>query len=69
MTFEGLWSKHTHPKDFPENMWLTGFTDLIGASHSSDYYFWECGRYASEGLRLVAELGNTQELEKEILVR
>jgi hypothetical protein len=67
MTFEGLWSKHTHPKDFPENGWLTGFTDLIGASHSSDYHLWEYGKFASEGLRLVAEFGTTHLLEKEIM--
>ncbi|XP_021930567.1 spondin-1-like isoform X2 [Zootermopsis nevadensis] len=69
MTFEGLWSKYTHPKEFPENGWLTGFTDLIGASHSPHYYFWEYGRFASEGLRLVAELGSTHELEKEIIAK
>jgi hypothetical protein len=67
MTLEGLWSKHMHPKEFPENGWLTGFTDLIGASHSSDYYFWEYGKFASEGLRQVAESGSTHELEKEIM--
>lgn len=37
VTFEGLWSRHTHPKDFPSNGWLTRFSDIIGASHSSEY--------------------------------
>jgi hypothetical protein len=67
MTFEGLWSKPTHPKEFPPNEWLTGFTDLIGASHSSNYRFWEYGNFASEGLSLVAELGATHVLESEIM--
>lgn len=37
VTFEGLWSRHTHPKDFPSNGWLTRFSDIIGASHTSEY--------------------------------
>lgn len=28
LTFEGLWSRHTHPKDFPSNGWLTRFSDV-----------------------------------------
>lgn len=39
VTFEGLWSRHTHPKDFPSNGWLTRFSDIIGASHSSEYRY------------------------------
>lgn len=67
MTFEGLWSKHTHPKDFPQGKSLIGFTDLIGASHSSDFCFWDYGNLASEGLKLVAEFGDTHILEGEIM--
>ncbi|RWS10095.1 spondin-1-like isoform X3, partial [Dinothrombium tinctorium] len=64
--FEGLWSKHTHPKDFPTNYWLTHFSDIIGASHSSDFRMWEYGGYASEGFRQVAEMGVTKKLEAEL---
>ena len=67
MTFEGLWSKYTHPKDFPQDKSLIGFTDLIGASHSSDFCFWDYGNRASEGLKLVAEFGDTHVLEGEIM--
>lgn len=66
VTFEGLWSRHTHPKDFPTNEWLTHFSDIIGASHSADYRVWEYGGYASDGLRQVAEWGSTRELESEL---
>ncbi|XP_054267798.1 spondin-1-like isoform X2 [Macrosteles quadrilineatus] len=66
VTFEGLWSRHTHPKDFPSNSWLTRFSDVIGASHSSYYRFWEYGGIASEGLRQVAERGSTRMLESEL---
>lgn len=53
VTFEGLWSRHTHPKDYPSNRWLTRFSDIIGASHTIDYRFWEYGQQASEGLQQV----------------
>ncbi|KAL9692240.1 hypothetical protein quinque_000022, partial [Culex quinquefasciatus] len=33
LTFEGLWSRHTHPKDFPSNGWLTRFSDVIGFAY------------------------------------
>jgi hypothetical protein len=66
LTFEGLWSRHTHPKDFPSNGWLTRFSDVIGASHTVDYRFWEYGKFASEGLRQVAEHGATRMLESEL---
>ena len=37
VTFEGLWSEKTHPKDFPRGEWLLHFSDIIGASHSAGY--------------------------------
>ncbi|XP_050689773.1 spondin-1-like isoform X2 [Eriocheir sinensis] len=66
VTFEGLWSRHTHPKDFPNNEWLTHFSDIIGASHSADYMVWEYGKEASDGLKQVAEWGSTRTLESEL---
>ncbi len=39
VTFQGLWSPETHPKDFPKARWLTHFSDIIGASHSADYRY------------------------------
>lgn len=66
VTFESLWSRHTHPKDFPSNGTATRFSDVIGASHSADYQFWNYGNFASEGLRQVAERGATRMLETEL---
>ncbi|XP_037945543.1 spondin-1-like [Teleopsis dalmanni] len=66
LTFEGKWSRHTHPKDFPANSWRTRFSDIIGASHTIDYRFWQYGDLASEGLREVAEHGSTRTLESEL---
>lgn len=35
LTFEGLWSRNTHPKDFPRNVYTTKFGDIIGATHTA----------------------------------
>lgn len=66
LTFEGKWSRHTHPKDFPANSWRARFSDIIGASHTIDYRFWTYGEPASNGLREVAEHGSTRALESEL---
>ncbi|XP_024941526.1 spondin-1 isoform X2 [Cephus cinctus] len=66
VTFEGLWSRNTHPKDFPSKGWTTRFSDVIGASHTVDYTFWTYYGIASEGLRQVAEIGSTRKLESEL---
>ncbi|KAL0133516.1 hypothetical protein PUN28_000923 [Cardiocondyla obscurior] len=66
VTFEGLWSRNTHPKDFPSKSWLIRFSDVIGASHTEEYRFWTYNGNASEGLRQVAELGATRKLESEL---
>ncbi|XP_075166648.1 spondin-1 [Haematobia irritans] len=66
LTFEGKWSRHTHPKDFPANSWRTRFSDIIGASHTVDYRFWQYGELASEGVREIAEHGSTKTLETEL---
>ncbi|XP_011694985.1 PREDICTED: spondin-1 isoform X3 [Wasmannia auropunctata] len=66
VTFEGLWSRNTHPKDFPSKGWLIRFSDVIGASHTGDYRFWHYNGNASEGLRQVAEFGATRKLESEL---
>ncbi|XP_076335320.1 spondin-1-like isoform X3 [Tachypleus tridentatus] len=64
--FEGLWSRHTRSKDFPNNEWLTYFSDIIGASHGASFRMWEYDGYASEGVRQLAEWGATKELEAEL---
>lgn len=66
LTFEGLWSRHTHPKFFPDNGWLTKFSDIIGASHTYDFTFWKYGEPASDGLKDLAEHSSTINLEKEL---
>ncbi|CAJ0581508.1 unnamed protein product, partial [Mesorhabditis spiculigera] len=65
LEFVGLWSKETHPKDFPTLEHLTHFTDMLGASHSSNYSLWRYGEPASDGMKEIAEWGNTYQAEKE----
>jgi len=64
--FQGLWSKETHPRDFPSSQWLLHFSDLIGASHSLDYRVWRAGGTASKGLAEVAKWGQPRVLEAEL---
>ncbi|XP_066589883.1 spondin-1 isoform X2 [Prorops nasuta] len=66
VTFEGLWSRNTHPKDFPIRAWDVFFSDVIGASHTMDYRFWQYNGMASEGLHQVARNGTTRILESEL---
>ncbi|CAG9765548.1 unnamed protein product [Ceutorhynchus assimilis] len=66
LTFEGLWSKATHPKDYPFSLWLTHFSDVIGASHEKNFTFWGEGQIASEGFRSLAEWGSVRMMEIEL---
>ncbi|XP_025414677.1 spondin-1 isoform X3 [Sipha flava] len=66
LTFEGLWSRHTHPKDYPDDNWQTRFSDVIGASHTIDYRFWEPDQVSSEGMNTIAQSGITSTLESEL---
>ncbi|VVC28842.1 Hypothetical protein CINCED_3A000467 [Cinara cedri] len=66
LTFEGLWSRHTHPKDYPDDNWQTRFSDVIGASHTIDYRFWEQDQVASDGMNFIALSGATSTLESEL---
>ncbi|XP_023024840.1 extracellular matrix protein f-spondin [Leptinotarsa decemlineata] len=64
--FEGIWSNKTHPKDFPFSLWLTHFSDVIGASHEKNFSFWGEGQLASEGFRSLAEWGSVRLMETEL---
>lgn len=66
VTFQGLWSQNTHPREFPSDKWLTNFSMVIGASHSTEYALWEHGSRASDGLKRLAETGVIDGLQKEM---
>ncbi|XP_037968120.2 spondin-1 [Plutella xylostella] len=67
MVFEGLWSPQTHPKDFPKQaLWLTHFSDVIGATHPKNFTFWGEGVIATDGFRSLAEWGSVGAVEAEL---
>ncbi|XP_058979646.1 spondin-1-like [Musca domestica] len=65
ITFEGMWSRNLHPKDFPAKGWLAKFSDILGAAHTSDYRFWDSGELASSAMQEFAEHGSSRGLEQE----
>ncbi|XP_034103073.1 spondin-1 [Drosophila albomicans] len=64
--FEGIWSNETHPKDYPFAIWLTHFSDVIGASHEANFSFWGENHIATDGFRSLAEWGSPTALETEL---
>lgn len=66
VAFESLWSRNTHPREFPPESYRAHFGDVIGASHTVQYRVWQEGRIASTGLKHLADDGSTTELEKEL---
>lgn len=69
MVFEGLWTNITHPKDFPVSLWLTHFSDIIGATHEANFSFWGEGHIATDGFRLLAEWGSIRGLDQELKLK
>ncbi|CAB3404667.1 unnamed protein product [Caenorhabditis bovis] len=65
LEFTGIWSKETHPKDYPTLEHLTHFTDMLGLAHSSNYTLWKIGEISTDGMKEIAEWGNTYKGEEE----
>ncbi|KAG7309256.1 hypothetical protein JYU34_005195 [Plutella xylostella] len=65
--FQGVWSRATHPRHYPNKPDENGYSFMIGASHAYDYVLWEQGMNASKGLQRLAEEGDIDELQKEII--
>lgn len=63
ITFDATWSAETHPTDIPRTPHFSG---LIGGTHDGRARFWEEGRLASEGIRLMAEQGRKTPLDAEV---
>lgn len=62
-----MWSRNTHPKNFPADMWSTKLGDIVGASHKFRKPFWDYNGMATRGLQKLAEEGDTRELETELI--
>jgi hypothetical protein len=65
VTFESTWSASTHPSDFPQEG-LAHFSPLVGATHNADAVFWASGSAATEGIKQMAEGGQTGALSGEV---
>ncbi|XP_059178699.1 spondin-1-like isoform X2 [Physella acuta] len=68
LEFQGLWSRNTHPKGFPDekNSYQLHWSNLVGATHGTDYRIWDYGQYASRGVKEVCEYGSSGSLENEM---
>ena len=65
LTFTATWSSSTHPTDFPSTS-NPHFSGMIGGTHNSAVSFWDVGATASDGIKLMAELGSKGTLRSEI---
>jgi len=65
VTFDATWSASTNPTDFPTDG-LAHFSPLVGATHNADVTFWASGELATEGVKQMAETGQTGALGGEV---
>lgn len=63
VTFSATWSQATHPSNWPANPHFSG---LVGGVHNDSVHFYRPGETASEGIRLMAELGQKTTLLGEV---
>lgn len=63
VVFNATWSQATLPTNWPANAHFSG---LVGGTHNASVHFWRDGETASEGIRLMAELGQKTTLLNEI---
>jgi hypothetical protein len=62
--FNATWSQQTHPTNFPAGS--AHWSGLVGGVHNEQVHFWREGETASEGIRLMAELGSQPRLLSEV---
>jgi len=63
VVFNATWSQQTLPTNWPANAHFSG---LVGGTHNTNVHFWRDSETASEGIRLMAELGQKTTLLNEI---
>jgi hypothetical protein len=63
VVFDATWSQATHPQDWPNPGHWSG---LVGAVHNDQVSFFREGESASEGIRLMAERGQQEQLLSEV---
>ena len=65
VVFNATWSQQTLPTNWPGG--AAHFSGLVGGTHNANVHFWHDGETASEGIRLMAELGQKTTLLNEIV--
>lgn len=63
VVFNATWSQQALPTNWPANAHFSG---LVGGTHNENVHFWRDGETASEGIRLMAEVGQKTTLLNEI---
>jgi hypothetical protein len=63
VVFDATWSQASHPTNWPVSAHFSG---LVGATHNGKVHFWRDGETASEGIRLMAELGQKTSVLNEV---
>jgi len=63
VTFNGTWSKATHPTEFPKGAHFSG---LIGTTHNGGYVLFKTGKLATRGLKNLSEKGQHSPFDAEI---
>jgi len=68
VTFTRLWTKQSHPFEYPEEGVLTGphLSGLIGATHADGYAIFKEGTPPTPGLEKLSEEGKHSPLDQEI---
>jgi len=70
VTFQGTWTKATHPAEYPEGSSLdlgaAHFSGVIGAPHSAGYSLFKEGAQASPGLMTLSHTGGHSPLDAEL---
>ncbi|KAK4468740.1 hypothetical protein MN116_007916 [Schistosoma mekongi] len=67
LIFTGLWTKTTHPKDWPiHNPGALHWTNLIGATHAPGFQIYRIGEPASAGVQAVCTYGDTTVIKQSL---
>ncbi|CAD7704062.1 unnamed protein product [Ostreobium quekettii] len=68
VTYEVLnacdWSEDKFPRDYPSSS--AHWSPLCGTAHNENYSMWDVGQISTEGVRIVAEIGDHGTLEEEV---
>jgi hypothetical protein len=72
VTVQGLWTKASHPVDYPEgafsniNPAAAHFSGVIGAAHNAGYSLFKEGAAATPGIEKLSHLGSHSPLDEEL---